>query len=156
MSESVGQAAFWAYCAALWPIAGAFLIHSLLREIRHRAYNTLQMIKSILHLKSDQLADPDGRRVIAEWNARIRTIAAVYKPVWDGEDRSRIGLGELVQLPVEEAFSREESFTAVELAYQLDRVSISLQPAVTVSLIIAELVSNVARHAFPAGQAGTM
>jgi PAS domain S-box-containing protein len=51
----------------------------MLNEIQHRVNNNLQFMSSLLHLQADKLKDPAARRMFADSQNRIQSIALVHQ-----------------------------------------------------------------------------
>ena len=55
---------------------------TLLKEVHHRVKNNLQIISSLLHLRSLQDANPAVTRVLQECQARVRSIALIHEKLY--------------------------------------------------------------------------
>ncbi len=120
---------------------------SLLHEVHHRVNNSLQLIISLLHLKSDSVTDPCARAVIEESVSRIHLISRVYERAYSAENLSAIRLDEYLRETAEEQVWRAER-PEVALEMTLDPLTIDVQRAIVLGMIAAELISNAFAHAF--------
>lgn len=124
----------------------------MLQEIHHRIYNTLQIVSSILSLKSAGLEDPDGRRVMAESNNRIRMIASIYQLAYSNDNLARIELDRLLIQLTQDLIGQEYHAITVRTEYDLESIGVDVQRAISVTMIATELISNALRHAFQSGE----
>lgn len=128
---------------------------ALLREVHHRVNNSLQLIISLLNLKSESIADARARRMVEGSIDRIHLISRVYERAYAAENLTAIRLDEYVRETAEEFAVRAER-PGVTLRFDLDRVAIDMQTSIVLGMIVAELLSNVFDHAFPHDTSGTV
>lgn len=130
----------------------------LLREVHHRVKNNLQVITSLLRLQTEQLSDPDLRVPFVESQNRIRAMALLHEHLYRSRDIAQIGFADYVrQLATVVVRSYMPSVNHVTLVVAVDpTLRLDLDLATPLGLIVVELVSNSARHAFLAGAAGTI
>lgn len=127
----------------------------LLRELRHRVANNLQVLISLLQLQARQ-APPPASDLLRDAENRVRAMARVHERVTaDGEDLVHPDFSAYVR---ELAVHLGQSWGRPDVAFELDVpvVALSLDQAVACGLILNELVSNALRHAFPPGRRGTV
>jgi PAS domain S-box-containing protein len=117
---------------------------AMLHEIHHRVKNNLQVVNSILSLQSRALPDPALRVVFDECQARIHCMSMIHERLYQSNEFSSIDLGEhlrdLVQLCAR-SYPRE-----LKLEMELQRVRVSLDTAIPVSLVANEVFSNCLKH----------
>ncbi len=129
----------------------------LLKEMRHRIANSLQLIASILLLKAETVESKESRTSLEEAHERILSIATVQQqldPIEHGEgiivkdyltalcnslSRSMIGGRKPITLQVNSSSGTVSSDTAVSLG-----------------LLTTELVINSLKHGFPNGKSGSI
>lgn len=127
----------------------------LLKEMRHRIANSLQLIASILLLKAELVDSKESRSHLEDAHERIMSIATVQEeldPVGKGQD-----------IPVEKyltALCKSLTRSMVDGSKHI-RVQVNASPgnvlsdtAVSFGLLTTELVINALKHAFPDGRAG--
>ena len=127
----------------------------LLREIRHRVKNNLQVIASLLELQGDSISDPEALTQLAEGQQRIRTMALIHENLYRSADLASVDLAEYVanladQLSASYALIPDRVRVVVEVA----DVHLGIDTAIPCGLLINELVSNSLKHAFPDGRSG--
>jgi len=126
----------------------------LLGEIHHRVKNNLQMISSMLELQARRIGDPQALERFQDCLQRVRSIALLHETLYRCEDLARIDMGAYVRALVERLASAYRRQPDVQFRIEVEDVHLDLESAVPCSLILAELVSNALKHAFPDGEGG--
>lgn len=127
----------------------------LLREIHHRVKNNMQVIVSLLNLQSQGFTQPELRHSHEELGNRIRALALVHQMLTEGPTLERIDLSDYVARLVEQLrrFHLGDG-RRIEVRLKLEPVSIDMDRAVPLGLIVNEMVSNCFVHAFPDDRRG--
>ncbi|QYU70381.1 hypothetical protein J4558_09790 [Leptolyngbya sp. 15MV] len=129
----------------------------LVREVHHRVSNSLQMVSSFVSLQASQTEDPGARDALAATQNRIQAISKVHNRLYTRGDPSTIDLDEyLATLVVGLRESLERSETLVDIALHADPIETTPDQAVSVGIIINELVGNAAKYAFIGRDSGTV
>ena len=129
----------------------------LLREVHHRVANSLQMVLSFVSMQANQTDDAGTREVLAATQNRIRAISKVHHKLYTRDDITTIDLDEYLDMLVEELRqSLAEGPAAIEVRLATEPVEVSPDTAVSVGVIVNELVSNAAKYAFADGGSGTI
>lgn len=128
---------------------------ALLKEVHHRVKNNLQLISSLLSLQADRVEDSDVAVLFAESRDRVRSMALVHENLYRAGNFAKIPMQAHVQnlcANLIQAYGPRSR--AVELVTTVDDMDLDLDRAVSIGLIVNELVSNSLKHAFPAGRVG--
>ncbi|HEV7373057.1 sensor histidine kinase [Arenibaculum sp.] len=128
---------------------------TLLRELQHRVRNNMQLVKSILSLQTDAARDESVRDALRRATGRVGAVALAQEGLLDGDDLTGIDLGDYLATLVRNAASLAERGD-VAFETTAEPVRLPLERAVPLGLAVNELLTNAARHAFPAGRAGTV
>lgn len=128
---------------------------SLLKEIHHRVKNNLQVISSILNLQSSSLKDQVALDAIKDGQNRVKTIALIHQKLYQTEDLSKVDFQEYTQqlilfLSVTFKVPNKDIKTNV-LA---NDIQMDIDTAVSIGLIINELVTNAYKYAFESRSKG--
>jgi two-component sensor histidine kinase len=126
----------------------------LLREVHHRVKNNLQVITSLLHLQASTQAPPI-RALLAESEARIRSIALVHENLYQAETLESIDVDHYFAALVSALVSTFDT-GRVEVSVSRTGVHLPIDNAISCGLIVNELVSNALKHAFPGGRHGSV
>lgn len=122
----------------------------LMRELQHRTKNSLALVSSLLGLEKENLSDARAREVFAKTRSRIGSIAAVYERLSDSANYDRVRLHVYLQEISEAVFRSFAPETGtVRLKTKLEEMSLDPKRAVSVGLIVNELVVNAIKHGFP-------
>ena len=127
----------------------------LLREVYHRVKNNLQVIRSLLNLQARSLPEGPARHAMMETGARIRAMALVHEKLYQSGNLSHISVRDFARELIDQI--RESSglgLKGIRIENDIADVGMGLDTAIPVGLLINELVSNCAKHAFPAGRSG--
>jgi PAS domain S-box-containing protein len=129
----------------------------LLREIHHRVKNNLQIVSSLLNLQSKIIRDETTLNAIKDSQNRIKAMALVHEKLYRSGDISSIDLAEYTRFLTDSLFRFYGiSHQTVRPVFLIDDVKVNIHVAIPLGLIINELVSNVLKHAFPAGKKGEL
>lgn len=125
-------------------------LESELRELQHRAKNSLQLVISLLKLQAGRIRDPDARAAYEQTMVRIEALAILYRQLHETGSGTHIELGRYVEALCEAVrHGTPGGLANIPIAVSSDPVQIGLYEAMPLGLIIAELVTNSLHHAYP-------
>jgi len=128
---------------------------ALLKEIYHRVKNNLQVITSLINLQLDSVDNVESRQALIESVTRIKTMALVHEMLYQSNNLSEIKLNNYIELLINNLYEiYNVSHKTIKFQLQFDDVVLSIDKAITLGLIINEIVSNSFKHAFPGNQPG--
>lgn len=127
---------------------------TLLRELHHRAKNNLQLVSSMLNLASARPAS----EVLAESRDRIVSLALLHEQLYQSGTVANVSVPEYVSTLTQHLRHSwgERGSHAIDFGVQCEALTLPLDQAIPVGLIINELLTNAAKHAFPDGRRGTV
>ena len=127
----------------------------LLREIHHRVKNNMQVISSLLSLQSRHIDDEKYLDIFKESQNRINIMSLVYEKIYRSTDVTNVDLkGYIKDLGNMLLQSYETDSSRIVLNINVVNVSVNVDFAVPLALVINELITNCIKHAFPDGRKG--
>jgi chemotaxis protein methyltransferase CheR len=122
----------------------------LLQEMQHRVANSLQIIASILLLKARGVTSDETRFHLKDAHQRVISVAEVQAQLHASGGVDQIQVGPyLVKLCASLAGSMIGEDRPIALTVTADEGRIGSDKAVSIGLIITELVINAIKYAFP-------
>jgi PAS domain S-box-containing protein len=122
----------------------------LLAEMQHRVANSLQIIASILLIKARTVQSEETRLQLEDAHKRVLSVAAVQRHLHDAGRGGSIEIGNyLTKLCETLAQSMIGDSRRISLKVEADTGSVVCHQAVSIGLIVTELVMNALKHAFP-------
>ncbi|MBX9698694.1 MAG: ATP-binding protein [Acetobacteraceae bacterium] len=125
----------------------------LLKEIHHRVRNSLQLVGSVVNLQLRSVDDAAARAALEDTSRRIRSIAALHGRLHQSDRLDAVELDRFLEELVDELRAGAPPGAALTLTTAA-RPLVPVGAAVTVALLLNELVANALKHAYPNGAGG--
>jgi two-component sensor histidine kinase len=129
----------------------------LLKEIHHRVKNNLQIISSMLSLQGNYLSDNKIKEAVMESQGRVKSMALIHQMLYQHENFSSIDIKDYIgQLVKNIADSFGPISDKITTTLDIEEVSLDIDTAIPLGLIVNELLTNVYKYAFPNGKEGVV
>ncbi|AWN42159.1 PAS domain-containing protein [Methylobacterium durans] len=126
---------------------------ALLHEVDHRVKNNLQVISSLMLLKARRTPEGEARDALQSMAERVGALSTAHRMLYSAGDVSRFNLQDFAaDLLADLGAGLDGERTT--LRSEVDPVAVSAAMAAPLALMIHELATNAARHAFPGGRPG--
>jgi PAS domain S-box-containing protein len=122
----------------------------LLKEIHHRVKNNLQVVSSLLRLQAETIEDPNLRDAFEDSQRRVRSMALVHEQLYRSADLAHIDFGEyLTGLVNYLRRSHARPLHNLRLRVDVEAITLEIDRAIPLGLLVNELVTNSLKYAFP-------
>ena len=123
---------------------------TLLREIHHRVKNNLQVISSLLSLQSNYVDHPDMKKMVSEFQNRIQSFAYIHETIGHPENIGRVNPSTYITLicdHLKHGFTSDDKTIVFDITIPKD-ISVDIDKAHNLGMLINEIVTNAIKHAF--------
>lgn len=121
----------------------------LLKEIHHRVKNNLQMVSSLLYLKSSSIMDEDIKRFFLESQGRINAITFIHEKLLQTSSfkdlETRTFLESLIQSIIQ---INVTEYKKINVSTEIENIILPTDVVMNLGLLVNELLSNSFEHAF--------
>src|ERR1700734_876681 len=118
----------------------------LLKEMNHRVNNSLALVVEMLRLQIRENIEPEFAQHLEDATLRVAAIARVHEQLYQSSDIERFDVGRYIEAICKDLGA---SFSQCEILVQAQPgIVISADRAISSALIVNELVSNAAKHAY--------
>jgi two-component sensor histidine kinase len=127
----------------------------LLQEIHHRVKNNLTIIHSLLNLQSESAENDTEKNLFQVAKNRVKSISMIHEKLYRSKSLSIINVKEYIEDLMDEMFETYSDITErIKLTTEIEDISININMAIPIAMLVNEIVTNSFKHAFPGGRRG--
>lgn len=113
----------------------------LLRELNHRVRNNLAIIAGMIELEGEEVQNDEARNVLLTTGYRIHALGNIQKLFYGDGEVSRVPFHRFLSKQVDNMCA--EGFPGERITCDIDELSLNINQAVPLSLLICEILSQI-------------
>ncbi|WP_257670302.1 tetratricopeptide repeat-containing sensor histidine kinase [Parapedobacter tibetensis] len=120
----------------------------LMREIHHRVKNNLQIINSLLSLQARKTTNREVVEMMKESRSRINSIALIHNKLYQQQSLNKLNIQDYIEQLGVHLLSIYNNNKNVRIHVDTGEVTLDIDIAIPVGLILTELITNSLKYAF--------
>ena len=118
----------------------------LIKEIHHRVKNNMQIMSGLFSLQSAHSNNSEFKVLAAEGQSRIDSMALVHQMLYNSSNLNDVDFKEYSTTLVRQLCSTMDQGKEVDVQLDIDTIPFDLDTAISLGLIINELVTNAFKY----------
>lgn len=129
----------------------------MLQEVNHRVKNNLQLVTSLLSLQAERTALPEVKASLLQACARVSVVANMHQRLYTSSGQESVNLTAYLDELSKETIAALDGAKRLQLAFTGGtKLPVLLDDAVSIALIVNELLTNAVKYAFDKGSHGSI
>ena len=126
----------------------------LLRELQHRVMNSLNILSSLLDVQSRYVVDPAAKEHLAVARNRIVAMGTVYRSLYQAHTLEYVEFSEFLNTICNKSEAAYIGTDKVSIDVEAEPLRLSSAHAISLGMLIHELITNALKHAYSDGVLG--
>jgi two-component sensor histidine kinase len=126
----------------------------LIKEIHHRVKNNMQVVISLLNTQSLTMEDIDAASILRNSEHRIYAMSLIHQKLYHSDNLKSINLPNYIRELSEYLKECLAPDNHIDFHYELEELSVDIEHATPLGLILNEAISNAIKHAFKGRERG--
>jgi two-component system, sensor histidine kinase PdtaS len=128
----------------------------LLDELNHRVKNSMQVLSSLITLRSHRLRDPEVTAQFDALASQVQVLGRLYSRLRYTDSQAEMEAGAFLRDLVEDLKATLVGDRPITIDVAFDGAYLPVRRMIPLGLVVNELITNAIKHAFPAQRRGTI
>jgi two-component system, sensor histidine kinase PdtaS len=128
----------------------------LLDELNHRVKNSMQVLSSLITLRSHRLRDPEMTAQFDALASQVQVLGRLYGRLRYTDSQAEMEAGAFLRDLVEDLKATLVGDRPITIDAAFDAAYLPVRRMIPLGLVVNELVTNAIKHAFPGQRRGTI